>query len=115
MKSAFAAAALAAFTLALGAVAASAPAFADDTPHLSIKDHRYVPDKIDVPANAKFKLIVKNEDAEPEEFESYDLNREKVVSPGQEITVFLGPLEPGTYKFFGDFHQDTAQGVMTAK
>ena len=43
------------------------------------------------------------------------LNREKLVPPGQTVTVFLGPLEPGEYKFFGDFHQDTAQGVLIAK
>ena len=50
-----------------------------------------------------------------DEFESTDLNREILVLPGQTITVFLGPLDPGTYKFFGDFHQDTAQGVLVAK
>lgn len=109
MKSAVVVAALAALLVT------SEAALADDMPTLVIKDHRYQPDKIDVPANVKFKLIVKNEDATPEEFESYDLNREKVVAPGGEITVFLGPLDPGSYKFFGDFHQDTAQGVMTAK
>ncbi len=109
MKSASTAFVLAALLASSGAV------FADDTPRLSIKDHRFQPEKIDVPANVKFKLIVRNDDTTPEEFESYDLNREKVVSPGQEITVFLGPLDPGSYTFFGDFHQDTAQGVMTAK
>jgi hypothetical protein len=50
-----------------------------------------------------------------DEFESGDLNREKLVAPGQTVTVFLKPLSPGEYKFFGDFHQDTAQGVMVAK
>jgi len=84
-------------------------------PHLDIQNHRYVPDHITVPAGVKFKLTVKNNDSSPEEFESFDLDREKIVAPGQEITVFLGPLDPGDYKFFGDFHQDTAQGVMTAK
>jgi len=68
-----------------------------------------------VPANVKFRLMVKNSDDTADEFESVDLNREKLVAPGQTITVFLGPLSPGEYKFFGDFHQDTAQGVMVAK
>jgi hypothetical protein len=59
--------------------------------------------------------MVKNTDDTADEFESVDLNREKLVAPGQTITVFLGPLDPGEYKFFGDFHQDTAQGVLVAK
>jgi hypothetical protein len=68
-----------------------------------------------VPAGAKFQLKVKNTDDTADEFESVDLNREKLVAPGQTITVFLGPLTAGEYKFFGDFHQDTAQGVLVAK
>ena len=78
-------------------------------------NHRFEPDRIQVPAGAKFQLKVKNTDDTADEFESVDLNREKLVAPGQTITVFLGPLDPGTYKFFGDFHQDTAQGVLVAK
>ncbi|HLZ65020.1 MAG TPA: cupredoxin domain-containing protein [Aliidongia sp.] len=104
------------FILALSAaLLVSGSAFADDVIHLSIKDHKYEPARLEVPAGVKFKLLVKNEDPTPEEFESFELKREKVVPPGQEIPVFLGPLDPGEYKFFGDFHQDTAQGVMVAK
>ncbi|HEY1930861.1 MAG TPA: cupredoxin domain-containing protein [Acetobacteraceae bacterium] len=91
------------------------PARADALPTLVFHDHRFVPDRIEVPANQKFKLFVKNTDNTADEFESVDLNREKLVTPGQTITVFLGPLSPGSYKFFGDFHQDTAQGVLVAK
>lgn len=101
--------------VALAALILADPAAADDVLHLSIKDHKYEPARIEVPAGVKFKLIVKNEDSTPEEFESFDLNREKIVPPGQEIPVFLGPLDPGDYKIFGDFHQDTAQGVIVAK
>jgi hypothetical protein len=68
-----------------------------------------------VPAGVKFQLKVQNTDDTADEFESLDLNREKLVAPGKTITVFLGPLDPGEYKFFGDFHQDTAQGVLVAK
>lgn len=82
---------------------------------LSIKEHRFVPTEIQVPAGVKVKLMIKNEDSTPEEFESHELHREKVVPPGQEITVFVGPLDAGTYPFFGDFHQDTAQGKLIAK
>jgi len=100
----------------LGAVlAGGAPARADDLPTLVFHNHRFVPDRIQVPAGTKFQLKVQNTDDTADEFESVDLNREKLVAPGQTITVFLGPLPAGEYKFFGDFHQDTAQGVLVAK
>jgi high-affinity iron transporter len=88
---------------------------ADDLPVLVFHNHHFEPSRIEVPAHQKFKLLVKNTDNTADEFESVDLNREKLVTPGQTITVFLGPLDPGEYKFFGDFHQDTAQGVLVAK
>jgi high-affinity iron transporter len=91
------------------------PVYAQTEVHLTIKDHRYTPDRIEVPAGAKFKILVKNEDETTEEFESDQLKREKLVPPGEEIPVLIGPLEPGDYNFFGDFHRDTAQGVLVAK
>jgi high-affinity iron transporter len=90
-------------------------AHAEDIPTIVFRHHRFEPARIEVPAHVKFRLQVKNADDTADEFESVDLNREKLVAPGQTITVFLGPLDPGEYKFFGDFHQDTAQGVMVAK
>jgi high-affinity iron transporter len=96
-------------------LAGGAPARADDLPTLVFHNHRFEPNRIQVPVGQKFQLHVKNTDATADEFESVDLNREKLVTPGQTITVFLGPLSPGEYKFFGDFHQDTAQGVLVAK
>jgi high-affinity iron transporter len=110
VKRAVAAAAVGA-TLLAGAPVARA----DDLPVLVFHNHRFEPSRIDVPSHQKFKLLVKNTDDTADEFESVDLNREKLVTPGQTITVFLGPLDPGEYKFFGDFHQDTAQGVLVAK
>jgi plastocyanin len=91
------------------------PARADDPLLLTLRDHRFEPTRLEVPAGQKFKLLVHNADATADEFESTELNREKLVTPGQTITVFLGPLDAGEYKFFGDFHQDTAQGVLVAK
>jgi len=82
---------------------------------IEFKNHCFVPSQITVPAGQKFKLYVKNDDSTADEFESTDLNREQLVTPGNTITVFLGPLDPGTYHFYGDFHQATAQGVITAK
>jgi high-affinity iron transporter len=105
-----------AVAVVLVALASSAsPARAGDLPVLVFHNHRFEPARIEVPAHVKFKLLVKNTDDTADEFESNDLNREKLVTPGQTITVFLGPLDPGEYKFFGDFHQDTAQGVLVAK
>jgi plastocyanin len=80
-----------------------------------IKDHRFVPDELTVPAGKKIKLVVDNQDATAEEFESYELNREKVVPAKSQTTIFVGPLTPGRYPFFGDFHKDTAKGVLIAR
>jgi hypothetical protein len=95
---------------------AAAPVEAEDAPiPLVIKDHRFDPEELQVPAGIKLKLVVKNLDSTPEEFESHTLHREKVVAGGGEITVFIGPLDPGTYDFFGDFNPATAQGRIVAK
>jgi len=82
---------------------------------IEIKDHKFHPAKLIVPAGKKIKLRIVNLDKSPEEFESYDLNREKVVAGGGKITVYVGPLKPGTYSYFGEFNPDTAQGVIIAK
>jgi Cupredoxin-like domain len=68
-----------------------------------------------VPAGQKIVLHVINRDSSAEEFESSDLHREKIVTGGARITVYLGPLSPGSYVFFGDFHPHTARGHIVAK
>ncbi|MEO8779099.1 MAG: cupredoxin domain-containing protein [Rhodanobacter sp.] len=92
-------------------------ALATDVPlyTLIIQNHRYEPTTLKIPANTKVQIKVINNDPTPEEFESTDFNREKIVMPNGSITVFVGPLKAGKYKFFGDFHQDTAQGVLIAE
>ena len=82
---------------------------------LVIKDHRFQPTEIEIPAGQKIALIVKNDDPTPEEFESTELRREKVVAGGEQITVYIGPLKPGRYEFFGDFNPKTARGHIIAK
>lgn len=82
---------------------------------LVIESHRFVPDELKVPAGQKFRLLVVNQDPTPEEFESYDFNREKIVPAKGRITLFVGPLKPGRYKFFGEFNPATAQGVLVAE
>jgi plastocyanin len=80
-----------------------------------IKDHKFTPAELKVPAGEKHKLVVKNEDPTPEEFESHDLKREKIVAGNSEITVNIGPLKAGKYKYFGEFNEATAQGVIIAE
>jgi plastocyanin len=79
---------------------------------LSIKDHRFQPDTIEIPVGTKVKLLVKNQDASPEEFESHELNREKIIAGNSEATIYIGPLDPGEYGFFGEFNEATAQGKI---
>ncbi|MBS0643223.1 MAG: FTR1 family protein [Proteobacteria bacterium] len=96
-------------------LAVGTPARAEDTFSLTIRNHRFEPDRLEVPANTKFKLQVKNTDAAAEEFESHSLKREKIVPAGGTVTLSIGPLKPGEYKFFGEYHESTAQGVLVAK
>jgi plastocyanin len=96
-------------------MAAGSAHAADFEATLAIRDHKFDPPELNVPAGTKIKLTVQNLDATPEEFESTDLNREKVVVGKGTITVLLGPLDAGKYHFFGDFHQETAQGDLIAK
>lgn len=98
-------------TFVLGA----ASAFAQETYTIVIKDHRMSPTELEVPAGKKIKLLVDNQDPTPEEFESHSLNREKIIPGNSKATIFIGPLKPGSYEIFGEFHQDTAQGRIVAK
>jgi hypothetical protein len=82
---------------------------------LKIQDHRFTPEKIEIPADKKVKLVIINMDSTAEEFDSDDLHREKLIPPGKEGAVFIGPLKPGTYKFVGEYNQATAQGVVVVK
>jgi len=80
-----------------------------------IKDHKFEPKNFEIPTDEKIILIVENQDKTIEEFESYDLNREKIIGGGKSIKIYIGPLKQGTYKFFGEFNQSTAQGTITVK
>lgn len=82
---------------------------------LKISDHKFDPAQLEIPAGQKVKIMIENHDATAEEFESYDLHREKVVSGHGKIIIYIGPLKPGTYKYFGEYHQGTAQGAVIVK
>lgn len=96
----------------------TAPAVrAEDLPtfQLVIKGGRLFPETLEVPANTKFRLQIKNEGPGAAEFESLELRKEKVLAPGVSSNLIFHPLKPGTYKFFDEFHADTAQGRIVAK
>lgn len=99
--------------LACAAIMPSAWA-APDPVRLTLKDHRFTPAEVTVPTGERFRIEVVNEDPTPAEFESSDLRVEKIVGPGGRITVMAGPLKPGTYKFFDDYHPDSAAGTLNA-
>lgn len=80
--------------------------------HLIIKDHKFTPEILTLPAGKKIVLIVENQDSTIEEFESIDLKREKVIFGNSKAKIILAPLKPGEYHFFGEFHEETAQGKL---
>lgn len=99
-------------------LATGSSAFAADSPsryQLTVKDGHFSPEIVEVRAGEKFKLIVRNEGIEAEEFESHELNREKIIAPGKMVEIIIGPLTAGSYHFFGEFHSETAKGQIVAK
>ncbi len=88
---------------------------ADQTYTLVISGHRFQPEQLTVPAGQRIKLVIDNRDASPEEFESHDLRREKVIPGKSKGSLWVGPLPKGEYRFFGEFHEDTAQGKLIAE
>jgi hypothetical protein len=111
------------FSIALGlAFALVASSFAvtvraEDTHEveISIKNHKFEPNALKLPIGKPIKISIKNLDASPEEFESHDLGFEKVIAGNSGATIRLKPLKPGTYMFFGEYHQDTALGHIVAE
>jgi len=90
-------------------------ACAEETYVIVIKEHRMTPTELQIPAGQKVKLTIDNQDSTPEEFESHSMNREKIIPGNSRATVFIGPLKPGIYEFFGDFHQESAQGKIIVR
>ncbi len=90
--------------------------FADNIPvfELTLKDHLFSPSTLQVPAGKKVKIIIHNQDPNPEEFESFSMNREKVILGNSSGVVFVGPLQPGTYPFTGEYNPDSAKGQLIA-
>jgi hypothetical protein len=102
--------------LGLMALVTVAPAAtrADDL-ILTIKDHRFAPEEVKIPANQRVVITVINDDTTPEEFDSKALKVEKVIPGKSKGVVRIGPLKPGRYPFIGEFHEATAKGVVVAE
>ena len=95
------------------AIALALPAVtvrAEVVQEIAIRAHKFEPAELHLPANTKVKLQIRNLDPSAEEFESYELKREKLIPGGATVSVFVGPLKPGEYPFFGEFNPATAQG-----
>jgi hypothetical protein len=103
--------------LLLACVAPAAAALAQTpmpTIAITLRDHRFAPQDVPAPSGVKVRLLVHNAQAIPAEFESSSLHREKIVTPGATISVLVGPLDPGSYEFFDDFHSAT-RGHLVVK
>jgi hypothetical protein len=85
------------------------------TVQLTLKDHRFTPEVVDVPAGQRIRIELVNQDAASEEFDSEDLGVEKDVTPYGRVAFVVGPLTPGRYGFMGELHADTASGTLQAK
>jgi len=79
---------------------------------ITIKDHLFYPARLVIPENTKVRLVIVNQDNTPEQFDSFDLNREKVIFAGKKSVVYVGPLSAGNYHFFGEYHPNSARGVV---
>ena len=100
--------------LSFGVLAWCGATRAADPVALTLKGHQFAPDHAEVPAGERFQIVVDNQDDTAGEFESSEMKVEKIVAAGAKITVRAGPLRPGSYSFFDDYHPDTARGTLTA-
>jgi len=103
------------FAFVVAAAFLNAPALADEPIALKLKDHKFTPAEIHVKANQPNLIVMANEDATAEEFDSTSLKVEKVVAGNSSGNVRIRPLAPGRYPFMGEFHSATAQGVVIAE
>ncbi|AOJ64014.1 cupredoxin-like domain protein [Burkholderia ubonensis] len=103
------------FALALLGASATTAFAADDVVNLTLKDHKFSPEGVTIPAGKKVKFVVKNLDATPAEFESDDFKAEKVVPAGKSVEILVGPLKAGTYEFHDEYHEAQSKTKLTVK
>lgn len=105
---------IAALSVCAATIAASPVASQEASHSITIRDHQFVPSTVTIKAGTKVRLSIVNAQKVAAEFESNDLNREKVIPAGSTAIIYIGPLEPGSYSFFDDFHAAT-KGRIVAK
>ena len=88
---------------------------AQTTVSLVLKDHKFTPSTVTVPADQRIRIELSNQDGAAEEFDSDDLHAEKDVGPHGKVVIQVGPLKPGTYSFMGELHAKTATGQIVAQ
>jgi heme/copper-type cytochrome/quinol oxidase subunit 2 len=100
-----------------GGLSIAGAAYAEDlaTYSITLKNHRFTPTEIHVPSGKPFFIVVTNADDTPDEFEMNAPPVEKVIAPGEQGRLRIRPLAPGRFRFFDDFHQDTAQGAFVSE
>jgi len=96
--------------LLLGVAAGAAAE--DRTIPLAVEEAGFAPAEIEAPPGARVRLEVTNRTAVAVEFESFELNRERVIQPGQTAAVYVSGLGPGRYEFFDDFHQQRRGALL---
>jgi hypothetical protein len=97
------------------ALVLATPAMADQVTEVHLKGHKFSPATITVTANQPSMIVLFNDDATPDEFDSASLKIEKVVPGHQKGNIRVRPLAPGRYPFMGEYNAATAQGVVIAK
>ena len=88
---------------------------ADPAFSLTLKDHRFTPSEITIPANTRVRFLVKNLDATPAEFEGRNFKAEKIIPAGKEVTILIGPLKAGTYEFYDEYNEKTSKSTLIVK
>lgn len=106
---------LAAVVLASMALHASHVLAAEESYSLTLKDHKFSPAELVIPAGKKVKVTVKNLDSTPAEFESDDFKAEKVIPAGKQVDIFIGPLKAGTYEFHDEYHETQSKTHLTVR
>ena len=99
--------------LVLAAPASFASAPAPNVITLTLNNHRFIPSSVNASAGERIRIVLVNQDAATEEFDSHDLRVEQLVTPYARVSFEIGPLAPGRYAFMGEFHPETAQGLVT--
>src|SRR2546428_10447403 len=101
--------------VAMGLAMVAGPALAADPPEVAllIENGKFQPDEVKVKANAPFILVITNKGVKAAEFESKDLQTEKVVPAGKTVKVRIRALKAGRYHLFAEFNKQN-RGRMPA-